>query len=227
MLHVQKLNKTYNGAGKTVHALLDVSLEIATGELAIVRGPSGSGKSTLLLCCGALLRPTSGIVKIDGENPYSMSPSERAHFRASLLGFVFQQFHLVPYLNVLENVLVPSLANPNRSSLARDRARDLLDQFGLTPRMRHLPQELSVGERQRVALARALLNDPKLILADEPTGNLDEDNADAVLKALQAFTANGGSALLVTHDRGILAYGHRVVQLVAGRIEHEDSGVVA
>ena len=219
MLAARSLRKTYPRAGEPVRALDDVSLDVAAGELVVVRGPSGSGKSTLLLACGGLLAPDEGELHIDEQTPYALTPDRRAAFRANTLGFVFQQFHLVPYLNVLDNVLTASLAAHTPD--ARDRARKLLDRFGMTDRAGHLPSELSTGERQRTALARAMLNEPKLILADEPTGNLDETNARAVLQSLETFTDNGGAVLLVTHDSKVLQYAHRSIHLVAGKIEDD------
>jgi ABC-type lipoprotein export system ATPase subunit len=216
LLSARSLRKTYPRAGEPVRALDDVSLEVAAGEMVIVRGPSGSGKSTLLLTCGALLAPDDGELHVADQTPYALSADGRAAFRAQHLGFVFQQFHLVPYLSVLDNVLAAALAANTPD--AADRAAALLEKFGLGDRTAHLPGELSTGERQRTALARAMLNEPKLILADEPTGNLDEANAREVLRSLEIFTENGGAVLLVTHDSSILQYAHRAIRLVAGKI---------
>lgn len=204
-LSLDRVRKTYLGGDAPVTALADVSLEIDTGMFIAIRGPSGCGKTTLLLTAGTLLAPDSGEVVLGGERPYQMDGDSRAAFRGRQLGFVFQQFHLVPYLSVLDNVLAPTLALADTSAAiapreARDRAFELLEQFGLADRAGHTPARLSSGERQRCALARALLNRPKMLLADEPTGNLDPDNADSVLAALRDFVTQGGAVLLVTHD---------------------------
>ncbi|MDP7289441.1 MAG: ATP-binding cassette domain-containing protein, partial [Phycisphaerae bacterium] len=174
MLDIREISKTYTTGGKNVPVLSDMSLKIAPGEFVAVQGQSGCGKSTLLLAAGGLLRPDSGQVLVSGDDPYALSSEARADFRATHVGFVFQQFHLVPYLDVLDNVLAPSMAHD--SAGARDHALELIEHFGITDRIGHLPGELSTGERQRTALARALLNRPKLLLADEPTGNLDSDS---------------------------------------------------
>ncbi len=220
MIALDRLTKTYPGRGRAVTALDSVSLRVQAGEFVAVEGPSGCGKTTLLLAVGGLLRPTSGTVDIDGTDPYALSPGHRARFRATAIGFVFQQFHLVPYLSVEDNILAPSIAVPSPG--ARERARALMDHFALTDRARHVPAELSTGERQRVALARALLNQPRLLLADEPTGNLDTHNAETVLGHLAEFAKNGGAVLLVTHDPRATQIAHRTIQMHAGRIEAGD-----
>jgi len=211
ILDIRNLSKTYRGPDGPVQALDRVSLAIGAGEFLAVQGASGCGKTTLLLAAGGLLEPTGGEVFVAGQNPYALEPEKRAAFRAAAVGFVFQQFHLIPYLSVLDNVLAPSLAMPRAD--ARQAAVGLIERFGLASRIRHVPSELSTGERQRVALARALLNNPRLILADEPTGNLDPDNAAVVLDHLSAFAAGGGSVLLVTHDASIAARAQQVYKM--------------
>ncbi len=219
LLELNDISKSYRGP-QPVQALVDVSLRVRPGEFVAVHGPSGSGKTTLLLVAGGLLAPDSGEVLLDGMSPYRLPADARAKFRATHVGFVFQQFHLVPYLNVLENVMAPSIAVP--SAGARSRALELIERFGLADRMYHVPAELSTGERQRVALARALLNRPKLILADEPTGNLDRANADIVLGHLAEFARSGqGAVLLVTHSDYAAAFADRIERLTAGRLEHK------
>lgn len=205
LLQLEHVSKTYPGGDAPVHALRDLSLDVEEATFVAIRGPSGCGKSTLLLTAGTLLAPDAGDVVIAGERPYKMSGDRRASFRGQQLGFVFQQFHLVSYLSVLENVLAPTLALAGTSAeietaAARERATMLLEQFGLAERSGHTPGQLSSGERQRCALARALLNQPRLLLADEPTGNLDAENAEIVLRALRQFAEQGGAVLLVTHD---------------------------
>lgn len=219
LVQIESLCKTYQANGRAVPALQDVSLKLDAGQFFALRGPSGCGKSTLLLAAGGLLRPDSGQVTIDDEDLYSLSPEIRAQFRATNIGFVFQQFHLVPYLNVLENVLTASLGlSGDRRAESHRRASELVDQFGLTDRMKHRPGQLSTGERQRTALARALLNRPKLLLADEPTGNLDEENSETVLKHLSRFATAGGAVLLVTHDLSAAQHAHMCLKMENGKM---------
>lgn len=217
LLQLENVVKSYHFGNGTIHAVEGVSLQLAEGEFLAVRGPSGCGKSTLLLMAGALLNPDAGEVRIAGQAPYSMGPDQRAEFRAKQIGFVFQQFHLVPYLSVLENILAPALAVAAQPAI-QERARGLIEQFGLTERARHLPAKLSSGERQRVAMARSLLNQPQLLLADEPTGNLDPENAEILLQSLAEFAARGGGVLLVTHDDRAASYAQQTVTLPRGRI---------
>ncbi len=198
MLELRDLSKTYAGPDGPVAAMRNLSLRIEPGAFLAVQGPSGCGKSTLLLTAGGLLAPDGGQVFWDGQSIYDLSPERRARLRAGMVGFVFQQFHLVPYLNVLDNVLAAALAMPHDDAPAR--AAQLIDQLGLGPRRRHRPAELSTGERQRTALARALMNRPRLLLADEPTGNLDARNGQVVMDALAGFAGAGGAVLMVSHD---------------------------
>ncbi|HEY3323403.1 MAG TPA: ABC transporter ATP-binding protein [Planctomycetota bacterium] len=220
MLEIQGLTKSYagsaNSGGKAVTAIDDVSLTVSAGEFVAVQGASGCGKTTLLLSAGGLLAPTSGSVRFEGQDIYSWSPDSRAKWRASTIGFVFQQFHLIPYLSVLDNVLAPLLARPMDEPLAR--ARQLLERFGLSHRLDHVPAALSAGEQQRTALARALLHRPKLLLCDEPTGNLDPESARTVLAYLHEFHRDGGAVLLVTHDAAAAAEAQKIVRLKDGRV---------
>lgn len=214
MLALKDVSKRFASADGEVRALQDVSLTLDAGEFLTVRGPSGSGKSTLLLVAGSLLKPTTGLVTLDGVDPYSLGRDQRAGFRADRVGFVFQQFHLVGYLTVRENILSAALGAASPAD--ENRCDELMDHFGLTGRARHRPGKLSVGEKQRTALARALLNRPKLLLADEPTGNLDHDNARVVLQAMRRFADEGGAVLLVTHDQRATDFATRRAELVAG-----------
>ncbi|MCZ7647123.1 MAG: ABC transporter ATP-binding protein [Planctomycetota bacterium] len=208
--------------------LRGASLELGAGEFAALRGASGSGKSTLLWIAGALLAPDGGEVEIAGEKPYALNAEARARFRGRALGFVFQQFHLVPYLSVRDNVLAPRLAHHECDARAAEaRADELIERFGLTSRRHHVPSELSTGERQRAALARALLNRPRLLLADEPTGNLDEANARAVFEHLKEFAAGGGAVLMVTHDARAAEQAPRQLTLKEGRLEAERAAAPA
>ena len=216
MIQLDGVSKTYATNNGEVRALDDVSLSIATGEFVAVRGPSGCGKSTLLSLVGGLALPTSGMVSVDGSEVSRMSQTDRASFRAANIGFVFQMFHLLPYLNVLENVLLAS--SPDGRNTSRLDAESLLEQFGLTDRLTHRPGELSAGERQRVAMARALLNRPRLLMADEPTGNLDPKNATALMDLISKFHKDGGTVLLVTHDEKAAALADRTIYLASGRV---------
>ena len=224
-LETHNLTKRFTGPNGVVSALEDLSLTIAPGQMLAVRGPSGSGKTTLLLMLGGLLRPDSGSVVLDGRDLYKMGAEERAAFRAASIAFVFQQYHLMPYLSVLENVELPRLAIAGSGS--HDRARGLIERLGLTDRAGHLPSALSAGERQRVALARALFAQPKLILADEPTGNLDGDNAAIVLNALSEFAASGGMVLLATHDTRSGGHAHATLTLERGKVVGREEHVAA
>jgi ABC-type lipoprotein export system ATPase subunit len=216
VLDVRNLTVIYHAPHGRVHALDGVSLCVAAGEFVTVQGPSGSGKTTLLLAAGGLLEPASGQVSLAGQDFYALGAEPRARWRAASVGFVFQQFHLVPYLSVLDNVLAPTLATPITD--ARARAEALLERFGLVNRSRHVPARLSTGERQRAALARALLAQPKLVLADEPTGNLDAASAEVVLEALAEFAEQGGAVLLVTHDVRAAGRARRTVPLREGKL---------
>lgn len=219
MLSLANVSKKYVGAAGPVQALDAVSLELGPGQFIGVQGPSGCGKTSLLLVAGGLMRPDSGEVRIAGTDVYALPPDRRATFRGETIGFVFQQFHLVPYLSVLDNVLAAALATQSASSATvRARAENLIDRFGLSHRLHHVPGALSTGERQRAALARALLNEPKCLLADEPTGNLDHENATLVLDAMAEFAASGGAVLLVTHDERAAQRAESVVTMSAGRI---------
>lgn len=216
MLEFKNVSKWFNGARDKVTALKEVSFSVRPGELLAVRGPSGCGKTTLLLIAGGLLRPSDGQMSIDEQDPYGLSPEMRSRLRAETIGFVFQQFHLIPYLTVRQNILTASLAVPLKE--ASERAQKLISHFGLDDRADHVPARLSTGERQRTALARALLNQPKVILADEPTGNLDEDNAQTVFGYLSQYVSDGGCVLLVTHDDRAAAHATRTLQMSQGQL---------
>lgn len=216
LIAAQQLEKRYKRSNGVVHALDNVSLTIEPGEFVAVQGPSGCGKTTLLLAVGGLQMPDSGQVVVDGQDMYALSPEARAAFRAKTIGFVFQQFHLIPYFTVLENVLAPAMALQLPDAQAR--AEELIAHFNLTDRVDHLPADLSTGERQRTALARALLNHPKLLLADEPTGNLDTQNAEIVFKYLCEFVSQGGSVMLVTHDPRSTQYASRTLPMEGGKL---------
>ena len=216
MIELQNTSKVFATPQGDVRALDDASLQIDDGEFVAICGPSGCGKSTLLSLVGGLALPTSGTVTVAGQPICQLSPAERATFRADNLGFVFQLFHLLPYLTILDNVVVA--ATPRTKASAPQRAEELLVRLGLGDRLGHRPGELSVGQRQRVAMARALLNRPPLLLADEPTGNLDPENAASVLDLLSEYQAEGGTILLVTHETYAAERAKRQVQMSEGRI---------
>jgi ABC-type lipoprotein export system ATPase subunit len=216
MLLMKNVTKTYSGAAGMVKAVDGLSLSVANHEAVAIRGPSGCGKSTLLLLAGSLLRPTSGTVLIGDVDPYQLSANDRSTFRARNVGFVFQQFHLVPYLNVLQNILTANI--PLRHADAMQRAEQLIERFGLRSRVQHVPSELSVGEKQRVAMARAVFHQPPLLLADEPTGNLDPGNATIVLEALREYASQGAAVLIVTHAPDAAQQADRIVTMDQGHL---------
>jgi len=223
VIRLDGVSKVYQTSEGPVRALDHVDLEIDAGEFVAVRGPSGCGKSTLLAIVGGLHSPTSGKVVVDGEEISAKNSAARAAFRAEKVGFVFQMFHLLPYLTVTDNVMLS--ARPGQESAARRRAVELLERFQLGHRLSHHPGQLSTGERQRVAMARAMMNDPSLILADEPTGNLDPENATAVLDHLAEFQRQGGTVLLVTHEEVAAGYAGRTVALRDGLVAAEPTAV--
>jgi ABC-type lipoprotein export system ATPase subunit len=215
MIELRKVTKSFSGPNGRVVALKDISFSLPPGELLAINGPSGCGKTTLLLTASGMLRPDSGDVELlDEYRPYDLPAEKRSRMRAGLVGFVFQQFHLVPYLTVKENIMAPSLALSKGDP--EPRARELIRQFGLQEREDHLPAQLSTGERQRTALARALFNQPKIIFADEPTGNLDDDNAEIVLNHFRKYISEGGCVLLVTHHTKAAGYATRTLKMKNG-----------
>ena len=216
MLEFKNVTKWFDGAEGKVTALNEISFSVQPAELLAIRGPSGCGKTTLLLIAGGLLSPDSGQIGLNGRDPYELSPEMRNELRAQTIGFVFQQFHLIPYLTVRQNIQVASLAAP--ANEAAERTQELISHFGLEDRAGHVPAQLSTGERQRTALARALLNRPKVILADEPTGNLDEDNARTVLGYLSQYVSDGGGVLLVTHDDRAASHATRTLKMSQGQL---------
>jgi putative ABC transport system ATP-binding protein len=217
MVRLEHLDKFYLTRQPVVKALQNISLKVSEGEFLVIRGPSGSGKSTLLLTIGGMLRPSAGKVLVDSQDIYAMPVRERARFRSKNIGFIFQMFHLLPYLNSMENILLA--AGASTVNFGKQKAADLIKQFGLSGRAMHKPSELSVGERQRTAIGRALMNNPKIILADEPTGNLDPDNAAEVLDYLKNFQRTNGTVILVSHGHMADGYADRVLQLRDGHME--------
>jgi lipoprotein-releasing system ATP-binding protein len=217
-LKVTDVRKSFELGATTVEVLRGVGFELDAGEALAVTGPSGSGKSTLLHLVGTLDTPTSGRIEIDGEDPFAAKEAEIARFRNEKVGFVFQDHHLLPQYSVLENVLVPTFAFSRGIDSARTRARELLDRVGLAHRLDHRPAELSGGERQRVAVARALINRPRLLLCDEPTGSLDHRSADAVAALLFELHAEESNVLVVvTHSLELAGRFARRCELKDGR----------
>lgn len=216
MIEITNLSKIFNQDGEQIVPLNNVNLLVRQGEFVTVVGPSGSGKSTFLLTVGGLIEPTTGEVRINGTSLYEVDNKERARIRLHVLGFMFQTFNLIPYLTALENVEVPmSLAGvPGKEQ--RRKALELLDRVSLSHRIRHRPAQLSVGERQRVALARTLANDPSIILADEPTGNLDPRLSGEILEYFKQFSENGITVVMVTHDHQSATESDHRLQIING-----------
>jgi putative ABC transport system ATP-binding protein len=222
LLQVQNLKKTYERGQQKVEALRGVSFTLTGGEFVSIMGPSGSGKSTLLHMIGGLDRPTSGSVTIANQNIESYSDDQLSLFRRQKLGFIFQFFNLLPTLTALENVALPLLLDGKKLKDIAPKAQDLLKLIGLEERVTHRPDELSGGEMQRVAIARALITDPLLILADEPTGNLDSKSGSIVLGILsQMAQSRGHTILMVTHDLRAASYANRLIKMRDGMIESD------
>ena len=219
MLQVNDLSKEYPTRSQPLVVLRGVCLELAAGDALAIMGPSGSGKSTLLHILGALERPTAGSVQVGGMNPFELSPGELASFRNRKIGFVFQDHHLLPQCSALENVLIPTLVNRSKDSRVERRAGELLSRVGLGDRASHRPAELSGGERQRVAIARAFINQPLLLLADEPTGNLDRHTAQGVANLFfELQKTEGATLIVVTHSLELAARFPLRAELIDGRL---------
>lgn len=222
LLQLNNLCKDYNTTKDHVHALQGVTLGIEQGEFVAVMGPSGSGKSTLLSLLGGLSHPTEGNVMIDGIDIYALPTEQRADFRREYLGFVFQSFQLIPYLTVFENVQLP-LAVTSLSRTGKGRlAIDIVEKVGLRSKAMRLPDELSGGEQQRVAIARALVNQPPIILADEPTGNLDMATSSEIMGILQQLHREGHTIIMVTHNSENLQYANRCIHLRDGALHPQE-----
>lgn len=218
-LIVEQLVREFPTRTDPLRILDGVSLELASGENMAILGPSGSGKSTLLHIIGTLDRPTSGSVRLGNEDPFRLAEAELAHFRNQRIGLIFQDHHLLPQCSVLENVLIPTIAHGATTSAQIERARGLLDRVGLSQRLDHRPAELSGGERQRVAIARALVQSPELLLADEPTGNLDRSTAAEVAKLLAELQqAEQTMMIVVTHSSELAAHMQRRFELDRGKL---------
>lgn len=220
MYRLDGVTKTYRHRGKEIHALDRVSLEIPEGTFVTVTGGSGSGKTTLLLTLGGLIRPSSGTVSVKGDDLYGTGGERLAHYRNRTVGFVLQTFHLVPYLTAMENVMVPMLLSEKDPGKRAERSSSLLDKMGLSDRLEFLPKELSVGQQQRVAIARALANGPEVILADEPTGNLDPSLALEILDILDQLNSRDGvTIIMVTHSPAAAEFGSCRFHLSQGKLQ--------
>jgi len=221
MISVEGLNKIYPHAGRELHVLKDITFNVDAGEMTAMMGPSGVGKSTLLHILGALDRPTSGSITYNGRDVFTMSNEMLAGFRNSTVGFVFQFHHLLPEFNTIENVMMPALIAGLPFDRARTRAEKVLHDVGLGERLEHKPGELSGGEQQRVAIARALMPEPSIVLADEPTGNLDSETGDEVFALMRQLNRGGMTFVIVTHNEGLAAQCGRIIHMKDGRIvEH-------
>jgi putative ABC transport system ATP-binding protein len=223
LIGLEAVHKHYVTGKLDVHALRGIDLEIRAGELVAIMGPSGSGKTTLMEILGCLSRPTSGVYRLDGRAVSQIDPDGLARLRGEQIGFVFQSFNLLPRLSVVENVELPLVYRSVSRRERRERAYAALARVGLGDRALHLPTEISGGERQRVAIARAIVNRPSLLLADEPTGNLDSRTGGEIIELLQTVHAEGNTVVLVTHDAAIGARAQRRLSIRDGRIESDES----
>jgi ABC-type lipoprotein export system ATPase subunit len=220
LLSARGLTRTYTLGKRALEVLRGVNLDVARGEFLALRGASGAGKSTLLHLIGGLDAPNAGEIHFAGQNLAALSQIELAHFRRHRVGFVFQSYYLLPELDALENVCLPARVARVPAVQAGARGRDLLARVGLKDRMEHKPYELSGGEQQRVAIARALINEPELLLADEPTGNLDSHTGEAIIELLKNLrTENKTTLIVATHDARVAAHAERVMELVDGQIK--------
>lgn len=221
LLEAINIHKIYKQAENTLHILKGINLSIGDGEVLSIVGPSGAGKSTLLHILGGLDNPTDGSIKIDTEDVYKLSDARRARLRNTKLGFVFQFYHLLPEFTVLENVLLPVLIGDKKATLKQSEvnAIDLLSKVGLDKRITHRPYQLSGGEQQRVAIARALINNPKIVLCDEPTGNLDSETGKGIIDLLMSLNKKHNQTLvIVTHDEGIAKISQKVIYMRDGKL---------
>lgn len=216
MIEVKGLVKRFNSGRQSVTALVNIDLHLNRGEFALIKGPSGCGKSTLLFTMGGLLKPSAGAVRISGKELYSLSGKELLKYRTQQIGFVFQSYYLMPYLTVAENILISNQLKG--VSFSNDEVLQVAKRLKIAHRLHHKPSELSVGEKQRTCLARAMIIKPEIILADEPTGNLDPENAAEVLRYLNEFKAGGGTVVMVTHGAEADTFATRQIEIKEGRI---------
>ncbi len=224
LLDVREVEKTYSLGKTKIHAVQGISFTVEKGDFLCVVGPSGCGKTTLLNIVGCIDHPDSGVVLMNETNLADMGDDEAADLRLSTMGFIFQAFNLVPVLNVIENVEFPLILAGRQTEERRERARDLIDAVGLSEYETHKPDELSGGQRQRVAIARALVNRPEIVIADEPTANLDSETGDMVLEVMKRLNRERSvSFLFSTHNQSVMSYAHQVMYLKDGRIERTET----
>ena len=224
MIELQHISKVYEVGGQPIYALRDTSENIQSGEYVAIVGPSGSGKSTLLNIIGCLLRPSEGAYLFNGEDVSQFDDQALSHIRQHQIGFIFQSFHLVPRLTALGNVALPMVFAGISSSERQFRAKEALESVGLSDRAHHRPNQLSVGQRQRVVIARAIIMQPSLLLADEPTGNLDTHSGQQIMELLESLNAKGLTMLVVTHDPNVAQRANRVIVLADGQIVQRVKG---
>lgn len=221
LLKLKNLSKSYRSGPQKVDVLKGIDLEVNYGEIVVIMGPSGVGKSTLLHLIGGLDIPSGGQVYFDDTNIFELNDDDLAEFRSKSIGFVFQFHHLLPEFSAMENLLIPGMINKTDNEILNSKVKDLLADVGLSNRITHKPSELSGGEQQRVAVARALVNQPKLVLADEPTGNLDKNNSEALYKLILEFNHKlNQTFIIVTHNEMMAEHANRVIELDDGKIKN-------
>ena len=218
LIEIRDINKTYQSGDTHVDAIKKMNFYIDDQEFVTIMGQSGSGKSTLLSIIGALNRPTKGSVLVDSLDLYALTAEQRADFRSEYIGFIFQSFQLIPYLTVLENVKLPMAVTGIKKKIKNEMAMDVIEHVGLKGKADRLPDQLSGGEQERVAIARAIVNKPPIILADEPTGNLDSTTAGEIMKLLQSLNKEGHTVIVVTHNPDMEAYASRTIRVADGRL---------
>lgn len=216
LIEVRSIGKDYRSGDTVVQAVRQMDLHIDDGEFVSIMGQSGSGKSTLLSMLGGLNHPSRGRILLDGLNMYELSSEQRADLRSEYLGFIFQSFQLIPYLTVIENVKIPMAITGARGKIQDEKARKVLARVGLAGKLHRLPDELSGGEQERVAIARAIVNNPPILLADEPTGNLDTETADEILNLLKELNNDGQTVIMVTHNPEACRYSNRTILVKDG-----------
>ncbi|MFQ5672565.1 MAG: ABC transporter ATP-binding protein [Nitrospinales bacterium] len=223
LIQIENIRKSYKNADFETEVLRGISIDIAAGEYISVIGPSGAGKSTLMTIMGCLAQPSSGSYILDGEEVNRLSDRELSRVRNEKIGFVFQAFHLLPGVSALDNVMMPLIYCREVPSDAKQRVESVLAKVGLAHRMRHTPGQMSGGEQQRVTIARAIINQPKIIMADEPTGNLDSKNSAEIMNIFDNLNAEGNTIILITHDAEVAAHASRIIKMKDGHIESDET----